>query len=158
MWRKRARRGTLPPVLLWEIPTLHTSLVLDGHDRLHAAMLEGVEADFLALTQLSPMRAADLDVIQREVWEHVARVHERGDPERFSRSTVHRLNHNLIDIYGDYGSCERVRCWPLRGGRERWLDEVEARVEELQLPQERVVAQEMLWPRTHHHPTPPWYL
>ncbi len=48
-FRKHARDGTLPPVLLWWVSPLDGYLVLDGHDRLLAARLEGVRPSVLAL-------------------------------------------------------------------------------------------------------------
>lgn len=48
-WRKHAREGALPPILLGWIGGLDAYVVLDGHDRLLAAQLEGELPDALAL-------------------------------------------------------------------------------------------------------------
>ncbi|WP_309897322.1 hypothetical protein [Archangium sp.] len=48
-WRKHARDGTLPPALLLYLDIVGKWLVLDGHDRLHAALLEGVAPPLLGL-------------------------------------------------------------------------------------------------------------
>jgi hypothetical protein len=48
-WRKHARDGTLPPALLAWISALDGYVVLDGHDRLHAASLEAREAPLVSL-------------------------------------------------------------------------------------------------------------
>lgn len=48
-WRKRARDGTLPPVLLWFVTGLDTCVLLDGHDRLLSAREEGVAPRLLVL-------------------------------------------------------------------------------------------------------------
>ena len=48
-WRKHARDGTLPPALLAWISALDGYVVLDGHDRLHAASLERREAPLVSL-------------------------------------------------------------------------------------------------------------
>lgn len=48
-WRTHAREGTLPPVVLWWFSALTTSLILDGHDRLTAAVAEGVEIPTVVL-------------------------------------------------------------------------------------------------------------
>ena len=44
MWRKRAREGTLPPVLVYDVSALTMFALLDGHDRYAAARAEGVPA------------------------------------------------------------------------------------------------------------------
>ncbi|PTL79149.1 hypothetical protein [Vitiosangium sp. GDMCC 1.1324] len=48
-WRKHARDGTLPPVLLLYMELPQKWLVLDGHDRLQAALLEGITPPLLGL-------------------------------------------------------------------------------------------------------------
>ncbi len=56
-WRKHARDGTLPPALLAWISALDAYVVLDGHDRLHAAALERAPQ---AALSLHAVRAHDL--------------------------------------------------------------------------------------------------
>lgn len=51
-WRKHARDGTLPPVLLWFVRGLEMMVILDGHDRLRAAIAEGTVPPVLALWQV----------------------------------------------------------------------------------------------------------
>jgi hypothetical protein len=48
-WRKCARTGSLPPVLLYGVSGLAAHVVLDGHDRLLAASLEDVSVSALSL-------------------------------------------------------------------------------------------------------------
>ncbi|MFD3508647.1 hypothetical protein [Nocardia sp. NPDC058666] len=48
-YRRRAREGCLPPVLLWHVSSLDGWLVLDGHDRLVAANAEGLVPNALTL-------------------------------------------------------------------------------------------------------------
>ncbi|MFZ6743358.1 hypothetical protein ACO0LC_09045 [Undibacterium sp. JH2W] len=49
-WRKLVRAGQLPPILAWYIHGLNAYLILDGHDRLQACLLEGVRPAFAVLT------------------------------------------------------------------------------------------------------------
>ena len=48
-WRKHARDGTLPPVVLAAVSGLSTHLLVDGHDRLAAAHAEGVTPELFVL-------------------------------------------------------------------------------------------------------------
>jgi hypothetical protein len=48
-YRKQARDGTLPPILLWWISGLCCHVLLDGHDRIAAALAEGQEPPVLVL-------------------------------------------------------------------------------------------------------------
>lgn len=49
-WRKLVRAGQIPPILVWYIHSLSAYLILDGHDRLQACLLEGVRPSFAVLT------------------------------------------------------------------------------------------------------------
>lgn len=53
-YRKQARDGTLPPVLLWWVSGLDCHLVLDGHARLASAIAESVEPPLLELHRTVP--------------------------------------------------------------------------------------------------------
>ena len=48
-WRKKAKEGSLPPILLLFISGLDNYIILDGHYRLKAAYLENVVPDILIL-------------------------------------------------------------------------------------------------------------
>lgn len=49
-WRKIWREGQMPPILLWFISYLDAFVILDGHDRLQAALLEGGVPDCFVLS------------------------------------------------------------------------------------------------------------
>lgn len=48
-YRRQCREGVLPPVLLWWVSGLDTLLVLDGHDRIAAALAERSVPDVIVL-------------------------------------------------------------------------------------------------------------
>lgn len=48
-WRKSARAGTLPPAVLLYVSVIGAYLVLDGHDRIHAAVLENLPPPLIAI-------------------------------------------------------------------------------------------------------------
>lgn len=52
-WRDHLRAHALPPVLLWWMPPLGVYVVLDGHDRLQAALEERRRPHLLALSEPS---------------------------------------------------------------------------------------------------------
>ena len=59
-WVKHARDGTLPPILLWWVGALSAHLILDGHDRLAAALDAGVTPRVLTVWQ-SMDRTVEVD-------------------------------------------------------------------------------------------------
>lgn len=48
-YRRLCREGSLPPILLWWVSGLDSYVILDGHDRLVAAILEAVVPQFIVL-------------------------------------------------------------------------------------------------------------
>lgn len=91
-WRKHARDGTLPPVLLSWISALDGYLVLDGHDRLHAAALEGIDAP---LVSLHPVREHPHDP---EVLAEVTRRYEAAfaHEQNLGPATRAKRNRDLV--------------------------------------------------------------
>ncbi len=99
-WRKHARDGTLPPILILHVPALDVHVVLDGHDRLRAALLEGVAPLLVALWR----PRADLDppaLWLRARREESAIRYERvlADRDRPRSGTVDGLNRDLVDVF-----------------------------------------------------------
>lgn len=102
-WRKLARRGALPPVLLQWISGLVAHVVLDGHDRLFAAQLEGRPAPFLCLERVATShrdeehRRLVLDAVGKAS-EHSARAgHPPGHASR--TFTPAKANRILLDAF-----------------------------------------------------------
>lgn len=49
-WRKKVRENTLPPILLYFVSGLDTYIILDGHYRLMASILENVAPNILTIS------------------------------------------------------------------------------------------------------------
>ncbi|SBT41095.1 hypothetical protein [Micromonospora auratinigra] len=125
-WRRQARDGILPPVLLWWVSGLNTLTVLDGHDRIVAALAEGGPPPVLVL-------APAVDPVWRAAWQ---RHEERGYAERTAHAVagdatpawLASLSHRYADALRDTARTEgRTRAWPLRGGAAGW-DRLAARL------------------------------
>ncbi len=119
-WRKRARDGTLPPVVLLYVDLLAQWLVLDGHDRLHAALLEGVVPPVLGLwpvfEQVLPSSPEGREGVLR-----AAELHLRAGE---TPSLVERVNRMLLLNFRGVRRATVTRAWPLRGGLDAWRSEV----------------------------------
>lgn len=119
-WRKRARDGTLPPVLLLYVDLLMKWLVLDGHDRLHAALLEGVAPPLLGLWPVHEVALPALPERYEGIMQ-AAEIHLRAGA---TPSVVDRVNRMLRVNYARHRRSTVSRAWPLRGGIEAWRAEV----------------------------------
>ncbi|RKI19028.1 hypothetical protein D7Y15_06000 [Corallococcus sp. AB030] len=122
-WRKRARDGTSPPVLLLYVDILAKWLVLDGHDRLHAALLEGVEPPLLGLWPfVTPRNTASTVREEGALFSAEFQLRAGATPE-----TVDRVNRMLLLNFTPDPRGTVSRAWPLPGGRAAWREEISAR-------------------------------
>ncbi|WP_128376308.1 hypothetical protein [Streptomyces cavernae] len=121
-YRKQAREGIMPPVVLWWVSGLDCHLVLDGHARLAAAIAESLEPPLLELYRSLP--ADEEDAATRDA---VAAYEAE-----LARFTELSRRHPGIDGAGLAGPSfarrlDQLRAarrpswaWPLSGGRAEW--------------------------------------
>ncbi|MGW5421549.1 hypothetical protein [Streptomyces sp. NPDC003943] len=126
-YRRQYREGVLPPVLLWWISGLNSPVVLDGHDRLVAALAEGGRPEVLLLS-----RAVDAAYVAlcaaRPVEEYAYRMAALGGgPLDGVRGAVagQALAKALRAIER---TPEITRAWPVAGGVAGWERAVAAQV------------------------------
>ncbi|WBB90895.1 hypothetical protein [Verrucosispora sp. WMMC514] len=122
-YRKQFREGVLPPVLLWWISGLDCHVVLDGHDRLAAALAEDGPPPLLRLSSVSQRQVdADTDTAVRryatttEAVRHQVAAGTPGAAEALA-ATHRRFARELGGVGTGYGTS---RAWPLRGGPATW--------------------------------------
>ncbi|MET9379116.1 hypothetical protein ABZX98_34105 [Streptomyces sp. NPDC002992] len=117
-YRRQYREGVLPPVLAWWISGLNSPVVLDGHDRLTAALAEGDRPRLLILS-----RAMDEEwkavCAERPVLEYEKTVAALDGPLAPVRASAEgrRLADTLRDIAQAPGL---TRSWPLPGAAAAW--------------------------------------
>ncbi|GIJ31148.1 hypothetical protein [Micromonospora sediminimaris] len=122
-YRRQFREGVLPPVLLWWISGLDCHVVLDGHDRLVAALAEDGQPPLLRLSSVSQHQVdGDTDTAVRRystTTEAVRLQVAAGTPGAADAlAAVHRrLARKLSRVGTGYGTS---RAWPLRGGPANW--------------------------------------
>jgi hypothetical protein len=131
-WRKRAREGTLPPVLVHFIAALDMFALLDGHDRYAAARAEGVPVPWLHVTAMTLSPVSLDEKKQAAIVREVERLSglERPPPTA-------SLNALYAGAFDD-------RPWPSRmcygrlltGGARKWDEEVSRRLGQLGLSEE----------------------
>jgi hypothetical protein len=76
-WRKLVRNGQLPPILVWYIHGLNAYLVLDGHDRLQASLLEDVRPTFAVLSSFYEIAVQGDPRRENAILQQVNMVSER---------------------------------------------------------------------------------
>jgi hypothetical protein len=143
-WRKRARDGSLPPLLLLWSANLGLFFLLDGHDRLRAAQLEQKPVAAFALWPVETQRNPPDLKRQEAVWRAFEEI--LADPERRQRVPTSTFNATLLDVYGTEYLRSPQRVWPLPQGRIRWAREVRRRLTALGVDPD---TSDILRPLTH---------
>ncbi|WP_306326634.1 hypothetical protein [Streptomyces venezuelae] len=117
-YRRQYREGVLAPVFAWWISGLNSPVVLDGHDRLTAALAEGARPEVLVLA-----RAVDAAWVAlcaaRPVAEYEARVAALEGPLAAPR-IAHEGRRLAEALRAVTGSRELTMAWPFPGGADAW--------------------------------------
>ncbi|WP_030678565.1 hypothetical protein [Streptomyces rimosus] len=123
-YRKQARDGSLPPVLLWWVSGLDCHLVLDGHARLAAAIAESVAPPLLHLHRTAPD-----DEVAADTRQAVLRYETELDRFAGLRTVNGAAVPDGAAVAGpplarrlrELRSAPRPTwAWPLPGGEDRW--------------------------------------
>ncbi|MBT2443568.1 hypothetical protein J7E93_26435 [Streptomyces sp. ISL-36] len=117
-YRRQYREGVLPPVLTWWVSGLHSPVVLDGHDRLTAALAEGGRPRLLILS-----RKVDEDWVARCAALPVEQYEKTVASAEGPLAPVHiaEAGRRLADALRQLAdSPELTRAWPLPGGAAAW--------------------------------------
>ncbi|HEY1574532.1 MAG TPA: hypothetical protein VGG05_24565 [Pseudonocardiaceae bacterium] len=117
-YRRQYREGVLPPVLLWWFSGMDSLLVLDGHDRIVAALAEGAVPDVLVLAP--PMHDRWVAAVQA----HSIRAYEGRMAHFAPQGATMWIERLGRDFAADLRNAERAegraRAWPLPGGASAW--------------------------------------
>lgn len=118
-YRRRAREGTLAPVLLWWTTAFDGWLLLDGHDRAVAALAEGRTPRTVVLSRAEDEeRVAELlGTVTEDYEELLVRDFPGPDPERQRTARVNSLSD--FAVTAPYWEA-RTRAWPIPGGADEW--------------------------------------
>jgi hypothetical protein len=123
-WRKQLAAGHHPPVVLLYLSVLEMFLILDGHDRLQAALHAGIKPNYLIVAPIHHRRwppsdqtfeaRASVAAAYAQAWSKAGPAGRAG------------LNRSLIRVFSPLEDhISRMRVWPLRGGWPQWRAEVQ---------------------------------
>jgi hypothetical protein len=103
-WRKHAREGTLPPILVAWVSALDVYVVLDGHDRLLAARLEQIQSEAVGLYTMQERREHWVDEVRDRARATAAQRYERvfASEPRLGELTRREANRDLVGAWNDY--------------------------------------------------------
>lgn len=119
-WRKKAREGSLPPILLWFVGGLSAYVVLDGHYRLQAAIEENRPPQFIVLssTHIRPVQT-DPD------WQQQVLETLRRQIDKYPNFNPASMNDVLIHAFDDRPEhSPQTHTWVGIGSDQAWVDDV----------------------------------
>jgi hypothetical protein len=123
-YRKQAREGILPPVLLWWVSGLDCYLLLDGHDRLVAALAENVEPLPITLTSIEGSSAPAQRITAALNRHSAATGHIEGEVLRGTPGAADALLAERQRFGDELARAQlgaaRTRAWPIAGGVAAW--------------------------------------
>ncbi|MGW2858399.1 hypothetical protein [Streptomyces sp. NPDC001205] len=120
-YRRQYREGVLPPVLLWWVSGLNSPVVLDGHDRLTAALAEGGRPELLVLTRARPIGWAERAVRGRvEAYERQVRGRRATGGPLAPVLISQESRRFAADLTALAETPDLTRAWPLPGGPAAW--------------------------------------
>lgn len=122
-WRKKCREGTLPPILVWFISGLASFVILDGHDRMQAALAEGIQPQFLVLSELSE-RVLIPDEEARVRVLHSLTIQQ--DKLKKTGSNIDAMNQTLMNLYNTRYLYASTHSRAVLGNGKAWEFEVKA--------------------------------
>jgi hypothetical protein len=123
-YRRQVREGIAPPALLWWVGGLDTLVLLDGHDRVVAALAEETVPQVVVLSPAGdPLQASVTHSHLVRGYEgrmqHQHTVVEHGD--EVSRTRIVNLSRQFAEQFNRVARTEgRTRAWLLPGGPAAW--------------------------------------
>jgi hypothetical protein len=119
-FRKRVSGRTLPPVLVGYVSGLDMHVVLDGHDRLRAALLEQTTPPIIVLWRVRAHEGFSDQVRQAGVLREIEWRRLRG-----VELPVDVENDLVLGAFDDRELlAATTQAWPLVGGPRRWDEQV----------------------------------
>lgn len=129
-WRKKCRENALPPILVWYIAGLASFVILDGHDRLQAALAEGIPPQFLVLSELSEQSWTPDEETRERVLRSLAIQQERC---KQTPVNIDAMNQSLMNLYDTRYLYAPTHSRAVLGDGSGWEREVKAYLQHHQL-------------------------
>jgi hypothetical protein len=119
-WRKVAKENKLPPVLIWYLNCLDAYIIIDGHYRLYAALLENVKPDLILVYSVNEQNIIT-DKYRQEKIEKSLSVQIANHPE-----SIDKINNVLIEAFDNRPYYKSVTHSQVVLESEKiWINEIE---------------------------------
>jgi hypothetical protein len=133
-WQKFVKTAALPPILLYWVSVLDAYVILDGHDRVLAAHLEGVALPVLVLHEMKFWHKTEVE--QNKI---MAALEKAPFVKGTRFSEVERANRVLQNAFNPGIEMLKTRARLLEGGIEQWKTEVQSEIEKQNIQNARLL-------------------
>lgn len=131
-WRKQVKEGICPPIFVWYLNVLDAYVIIDGHMRLEACLLEDVKPKVLVLHEVSHSIHQIKEEEKNSLIKAVSSLNRNQNIDK--KQEVDLVNRLLIRVYDN-----RPRIYPITKSlfqsniEEDWIREVKANANEFNL-------------------------
>jgi len=121
-WRKKVKAGRLPPILVWYLNCLDAYIIIDGHDRLLASVMEDTPPEFIVAYSAEEIEVSLDKEVQKRI---VDSVENRNALKRKKPIPDDRVNEILIQAFDDRPiTRSKTLGWATIDSNQRWVSEV----------------------------------
>lgn len=119
-WQKKVREGRLPPILVWYLSCLDAYIIIDGHDRLMASILENQPPELIAISSAQEIQFPP-DVIAQQ---HILEALSNPKSDRKKSISIEHMNQVLLQVFDNSYTSARTFSWASISSDQVWIDEV----------------------------------
>ncbi|WP_426206840.1 hypothetical protein [Pseudomonas sp. TWP3-1] len=119
-WRKKAREGSLPPILLWYVGGMCSYVIIDGHYRLQSAITECIQPTFIVLSSTEAREVRLCGSAQQRVLSSLMLQSAKNpdfDVRTFNQALIHTFDDRPYHWAGTH-------TWAGIASDRAWSDEV----------------------------------
>jgi len=121
-WKKKVRENTCPPILTWYVNSLDAFVLIDGHYRLKANMLENKLPKVLVLNELIEQHFKKDDSVKEKILKS---LELRQNNQRKEKINITEVNNLLIHAFDNRPSIRPItRSVGKSDFEENWVREV----------------------------------
>lgn len=130
-WRKKVKEGTLPPIILMHLSQLSNSVIVDGHSRLFASILEDIPPKLIILYPTTEQEIKpDLEQAEKRAKALVKQF------ETNPKLKIEQMNQLLISFYDDRPWLIRRTTAKFNKDEKQWNEEFKKLIKSLNLEEE----------------------
>lgn len=120
-WRKKVREGRLPPILVWYLSCLDAYIIIDGHDRLMASIIENQPPELIVISSAQEIHFPP-DLVKQE---HVLAALGNPNSARKKSISIEHMNEVLLQAFDESPITQtRSSSWASITSDQSWVDEV----------------------------------